>query len=386
MFRALLFTLLPALAVLLAGCASAPQQGWGGVTRDEVLAGEPVMGAGPLPPLPQVDILALDQPMRDFLELNVDRRAGRELRLRQLVQAVISPGSFGLNYSDATRTAAGTFAARDGNCLSFTNMFVAMARAVGLRASFQQVDVPPDWEQRGESLVLSRHINVLVDLGDLGQRAVDFDNDDFKTSYDRERVSDRRAEAHYYNNLGVERMQAGDARGAFLYLHRGLQVDPSFAPLWSNLGALYLRAGATGHAEASYLEALRGHDADMVAVSNLARLYDRLGDAGRAAHYRELAARHRYKNPFYRYHQAREAYLAGNAAQALRDLDFAIDRKPEEDSFLYLRAMVHQRLGDSKRARADLERAEALAGVADEQGQRDEYRERMERQLRDQPR
>jgi tetratricopeptide (TPR) repeat protein len=386
MFRALLFTLLPALAVLLAGCASAPQQGGGGVTRDEVLAGEPVMGAGPLPPLPQVDILALDQPMRDFLELNVDRRAGRELRLRQLVQAVISPGSFGLNYSDATRTAAGTFAARDGNCLSFTSMFVAMARAVGLRASFQQVDVPPDWEQRGESFVLSRHINVLVDLGDAGQKAVDFNNDDFKTSYDRERVSDRRAEAHYYNNVGVERMQAGDARGAFLYLRRGLQIDPSFAPLWVNLGALYLRAGATGHAEASYLEALRGHDADMVAVSNLARLYDRLGDAGRAAHFRELAARHRDNNPFYRYHQAREAYLAGNAARALRDLDFAIDRKPEEDSFLYLRAMVHQRLGDTARARADLERAEALAGVAAGQAQRDEYRERMERQLREQPR
>ncbi len=53
--------------------------------------------------------------------------------------------------------------------MSFTNMFLSMARYVGLNASFQEVKVPPDWTRRGDSFVLSRHINVNVDLGYQGR-------------------------------------------------------------------------------------------------------------------------------------------------------------------------------------------------------------------------
>lgn len=355
------------LALLLSGCAApgpAPQQAGVVASRDAVLSGAPIFGVGPLPPLPEVDILALDQPMRDFLARFVDARARAPQKLHQLARAVVDEASFGLRYSDATRTAAETFAARDGNCLAFTNMFVAMARAVGLAVRFQQIDVPPDWVQRGDSFVLNRHINVLVDVGDRAPRTVDFNIEDLEADYEREVVSDARAQAHYYNNVGVERMQAGVLRDAFLHLRRGLQSDASFAPLWINLGALYQRANAPLFAEASYLEALRVDRADTVAISNLARLYQRLGDTERAAHYRELAARHRANNPYLRYHEARSAYFAHDYAKALEALDFAIRRKPAEDTFHYLRAKVRLQLGDEKRARADLERA--VANASDE--------------------
>ena len=372
--------LLLLLTLLLASCtATVPREASGGITREQVLAGEPLLGPGALPALPEVDILALDPPMRDFLERYVDRRANGHLKLQQLVYAVIEKGSFGLNYSDATRTAAETFAARDGNCLSFTNMFVALARAAGLEVRYQQIDIPPDWEQRGELFVLNRHINVLVDLGPAAQKVVDFNIADFKSRYDRRAVSDRRAEAHYYSNMGAEKFQAGDLRAAFLYLRRGLQADDSFSPLWTNLGTVYLRAGALAHAEASYLEALRQDGADMVAISNLARLYERRGDSARATHYRELAQRHRNNNPWYRYQQARAAFFARDYDKALEDLDFAIRRKPEEDSFLFLRGMVHLQRGDTRRARADLERAEAV--TADDSLKRN-YHSRMELLLR----
>lgn len=372
--------LLLLLTLLLASCtATVAREASGGISREQVLAGEPLLAGDAAPPLPEVDILALDQPMRDFLDRHVDRRANGHLRLQQLVYAVIDKGSFGLNYSEATRTAAATFAARDGNCLSFTNMFVAMARAVGLAVRYQQIDIPPDWEQRGELFVLNRHINVLVDLGPAAQKVVDFNIADFKSSYDRHAVSDQRAEAHYYSNMGAEKFQAGDLRAAFLYLRRGLQADDSFSPLWTNLGTVYLRAGALAHAEASYLQALRQDGSDMVAISNLARLYERRGDSARATQYRELAQRHRNNNPWYRYQQARAAFFARDYDKALEDLDFAIRRKPEEDSFHFLRGMVHLQLGDARRARADLEKAEAVA--ADDALKRN-YHSKMELLLR----
>jgi len=43
----------------------------------------------------RVDILALDQPMRDFLDRHVDRRANGHLRLQQLVHAVIDKAASG---------------------------------------------------------------------------------------------------------------------------------------------------------------------------------------------------------------------------------------------------------------------------------------------------
>ena len=92
------------------------------------------MAAGtPAPVVEEQEVLALSAEMREFLDSHVDRKATDSLKLRQLVSAIIDPSTFGLVYDDRTRTAAGTFRARRGNCLSFSNMFVAMARDVGLQ-------------------------------------------------------------------------------------------------------------------------------------------------------------------------------------------------------------------------------------------------------------
>lgn len=375
------------LGLLLAGCAApatrtpAPEPGTpDAALREAVLAGEPFVGAGPMPPLPQADILGLDDTMRAFLAEHVDRRANPHLRLQQLIYAVVSPATFGLQYTDDTRTAAATFHGRNGNCLSFTNLFVALAREAGLRVSFQQVDIPPDWERRGDAFVLSRHVNVLVELGPNLKKAVDFNIEDFRASYDRETISDRRAQAHYYNNLGVERMQAGEHREAFLYLRKGLEVDPAFPPLWTNLGALYARAGHPDLAETAYRETLRLDPDEMVAISNLATSFERRGDAVRAAQYRELARMHREKNPYFRFGLAREAFLARDYRAARDHLDYAIRHKPHEDQFHFLRGIVRLQLGDLRGARADLEEAEALA--ADEALKRN-YHGKMEMLLSD---
>jgi len=354
------------LLVLLAACSSgcvslAPTDSDGHLSREEALSGEALFGSDAVPPLPEADILQVDPAMHAFVERFVDRNANVHLRLQQLTYAIITEGTFGLQYTDATRTAAGTFHARNGNCLSFTNMFVAMAREVGLDVAYQQVDIPPDWEQRGDTFVLNRHINVLVKLGRTSRKVVDFNIDDFKTSYDRREVSDLRAQAHYYSNVGVENLQAGSYRQAFLFLRKGLAIDDGFSPLWTNLGTLYLRSGHLDYAEASYLEALRHDSRDMVAISNLARLYARLGDTERAASMRDFARYHRERNPYYRFQQARDAFLHKEYAAALEHLDYAIGERREEDAFYFLRGLVRLQLGDTRRARIDMETAERLA-------------------------
>jgi len=370
------------LLSLVGGCATLPEPPQGVASAAEALSGKALFGDAPLPPLPQADILGVSPEMQRFLVDYVDRRASGPLRLHQLVWAVINAASFGLEYSESTRTAAETFAAHNGNCLSFTNMFVAMARDAGLRAQFQQVDIPPDWELRGETYVLNRHINVLVEMPNGLRQVVDFNIDDFKSNYEREVVSDRRAEAHYFSNLGVERLQAGDLRAAFLHLRKGLQVDSEFAPLWTNLGALYSRAAQPGLAEASYLQALSLDSRDMVAISSLARLYEQRGDETSARRYRDLARYHRDRNPYYRFHAARDAFLRRDHRAALDHLDYAIAKRPVEDSFYFLRGIVRLQLGQTDLARGDLERAESIAA---DYGLKRNYHSKMELLLRDAP-
>jgi Flp pilus assembly protein TadD len=351
---------------LVLGCASAPPRRAGaGITLDELRAGTALgVAQDPSALVKPEDVLAVNAEMRDFLRKHVTRSAPRIVRLEQLTHAIINDRSFGLEYDETTRTASETFRARRGNCLSFCNMFVALARHVGLNAQYQEVDTPPDWSLRNDAFVLNRHLNVLVNLGTEGERVVDFNVDDFRTDYDKRMVSDARALAHYYNNMAVESMQRGDGGSALLYFRRATDDDPLFAPAWTNLGILYVRAGHPAHAEAAYLQALRADPGDLVAMSNLASLYERLGDQNRAALYRNRVTNHRQRNPYYKFQLARGAFQAQDFDGAIRHLKQAIRQKRNEDQFYFLLGMSYMKKGDERAARRWLSQAEKMAATA----------------------
>jgi Flp pilus assembly protein TadD len=365
--RPLAATCLAGLAVLALACAS----GRGGadgprITADELLAGT-ALGAptGPTTAIAApAEILAVSGEMKAFLDKHVDRTAAGPLKLRLLVAAIVDTEAFGLTYDDTTRTAAETFHNRRGNCLSFSSMFVAMARELGLDAQFQEVDVPPDWTLDKDTYVLNQHVNVHVDLGMAGMKIVDFNIGDFKASYEMRQIADARALAHYYNNIGVVRMQAGDTFAALTCFRRAIaDSDRKFSPAWSNLGTLYLRNGHTAHAEAAYLQALEAAPSDLVAMSDLARLYERLGDPKRAAAFRAQLVNHRRLNPYYRYELGRQAYAAHHYDEAIGHIKYAIHKRPKEDQFYFTLGLCYYQKGDMQAAQRWLARAQEVAAT-----------------------
>jgi Flp pilus assembly protein TadD len=308
-------------------------------------------------------VLAVSAEMQAFLDAHVARGADPLTRVRQLAGVIVDTSRFGLRYDETTRTAAETFRTRHGNCLSFSCMFVAMARHVGLDAAFQEVDIPPDWTFEDDAFVLNRHVNVVVDLGREGEHVVDFNMDDFRSSYDRRRISDERALAHFYNNLAVERMRQGDDASALLFFRSATGHDPEFSPAWTNLGILYSRKGHPAYAEAAYLQALKADAGDLVAMSNLANLYAQRGLSERAALYRRRVVHHREENPYYRYQMAKKAYETGAYDEAIRQLGCAIHLKRNEDQFYYLLGLSHLKKGDEEEARRWLVRAREVAAT-----------------------
>jgi Flp pilus assembly protein TadD len=347
--------------LLTLACASA-RPGPGAEIATGHLLGDAVAAAdGATPIVEDREVLLLSADMRAFLDRHVARKADAMSRLRQLCRAILDVDGFGLTYDETTRTASETFRARRGNCLSFSSMFVAMARGVGLKAHYQEVDSPPDWSLQKDALVLNRHVNVVVDLGRRGDYVVDFNLDDFRASYERRRVSDERALAHHYNNVAVERMRDGDRAAALLHFRRAIEHDPSFAPAWTNLGILHLRDGSAAYAEAAHLRALAADRRNLVAMSNLASLYEQAGDQGRAEWYRRRVAKHRNGNPYYRFHLAREAIRARDYDAAIKHLKYAVSRKRTEDRFYFYLGLSHLGRGDQRAARHWFSRAREMA-------------------------
>jgi tetratricopeptide (TPR) repeat protein len=353
-----------AAAAALCGCAAPVEMvsrlGSGAISPETLLNGSPIAGAFEPGTVEDVDILELTPEMKAFLDARIRDRQGESDRLRALIYAVIVEGTFHLVYDETTRTAGETFQDQRGNCLSFTNMFIAMARYVGLEAHYQEVDVPPDWSLAGESFLLSKHVNAILELS-YGERIVDFNVYDFKISFDKNVISDKRGRAHYFNNLGVEYMLAADNARAVAHFRQSLREDATFTPAWINLGILHRREGHPEYAEAAYLQALRTEKNNLVAMSNLANLYEAESLTEYAAVYKERVQAHRMQNPYYRYTLANEAFVSGDYRTAIEHLEFAISERQNEDRFLSLMSMSYLMLGDREAAQDWMKKAEAAA-------------------------
>ena len=149
------------LGLLVAGCATPQLPEVSAATKRELLSGEALFGA-PIPPAEPIAIQDTSPEMERFLAPLLEIDSSRE-RLRQLVRRLAEVGLLNARYDERlTLSAAATLEAKAGNCLSYTNMFVALARRLGLRARFQRVAVPPTWGIDGDLLIRSNHINAVV--------------------------------------------------------------------------------------------------------------------------------------------------------------------------------------------------------------------------------
>lgn len=386
---------IPFIVVLVSACSSVavdPADTVGHLAPQAVLDSSPLRDESADIDFSRFDLLAMTPEMVDFVERNAGEAGSGTERLRLLAYAIMRSGEFSLAYEDTTGTAIETFETRRGNCMAFTNMFVAMARHLGIDARYQEVDVPPTWSKSGDSFLYSQHVNVHVDLKQGRWREVDFNIYDFDHDLESRIISDGRARAHYFNNIGAEKMLAGETGTAYAYFRQSLAEDPEFASAWINMGILHRREGEPAYAEAAFLEALqhshaetldrtrhtgdvgwmssRQTDTAMIAMSNLANLYEEMEQFDRAATYFERVESHRMKNPYYRYQVASLAFGEGNYEEAIDNLEYAVRRRKNEDEFYHLMSLSYLMQGDRDEARKWMRKAEE---VAEENSERSKY-------------
>ena len=122
----------------------------------------------PIPPLlnqptydiESVDLLGMSNEMQQFVETHMGHRLGSESRAWSLAYAMLDPWVLDFTYDPSvTLTAREAFRTRRGNCLTFSNMFIAMAREAGLPAWYREVEIEPEWSSIDDTLLVSLHVN-----------------------------------------------------------------------------------------------------------------------------------------------------------------------------------------------------------------------------------
>ncbi|HMB52737.1 MAG TPA: tetratricopeptide repeat protein, partial [Thermoanaerobaculia bacterium] len=275
-----------------------------------------------------------------------------------------------------TRTAAEAFEARDGNCLSLVNLYLALARSAGLEAFPVEVEDFEVFSRRGGAVVRSTHVvgGLLVNAEVM---IIDFLPDRPKAYRRVARIDDDRQAALTYNAVATEAMlHDGDLERAAGLYRAALAYQQDNAEAWNNYAVLARRAGDTAEARRRFERALSLDAGFLPSLNNLAALHRAEGRRADAEALEARALDQKRQSPY---------FLASQAMRrmALSDLDGAeglLQRARRIESDI---PEVHLALGRVDLARGDANAAERHFERARRTSRElsDRYRNKMERKI-----
>lgn len=319
----------------------------------------------PSEPVDSRAIFAVDDSMRRFLAEAIVPWTHHKDPRQALLDAL--SGKLRIDYdSDRTRTASQTFAAREGNCLSLVIMAAALARQLDIHVTYQEVHDFDTWSRSAGFDILSQHVNLVLGPRLTGimlshdgttPMIVDFLPPRQVAHAVSRPIREQTVIAMYMNNRAAEVMVSGDVDQAYWFARAALQADPGFANAANTLGVIYLKRNHPAPAERAMRYALQRDPDNISALTNLAGL---LAAEGRKAEARELHERLtkvQSHSPFEFYDRGMAAMQAGQYTVAVRLFEKALSQRPYDVPSHFQLAVAAMHLGDTRRARKQLELA-----------------------------
>lgn len=280
-------------------------------------------------------------------------------RLTQLQRAFFDTKSDGFVYDDSrTLTAADAFQTRRGNCMSFTALFIAMSRSLGIETVLMEVHREPEIGRQNGLVVVNRHVAAGFRSGP--QMAI-FDfyvNSDVPVT-GREVIDDVFASAIHHNNLGGVALRENRLGDALKNLEMATTLAPTWPPGWVNLGVARVQNDDVEGALAAYGRALEVDPRNSSALNNLSILYGRLGRYNEAWLALTAAAR-RGRSPFVLVALADSEMLAGRMDEAGKYLRRAKRLDPDEPEVWDALARLARRSGQERREAKCRKKADSL--------------------------
>ncbi|MGA0588449.1 type IV pilus biogenesis/stability protein PilW [Dyella sp. KRB-257] len=168
--------------------------------------------------------------------------------------------------------------------------------------------------------------------------------------------------ARIHTELGQHYLESGDLQTAMEKLTKALQFDDSYAPAHTVIAVIYERINDLPNAELHYRRAVALEPKKGGPNNNLGAFLCRSGKPREAeAYFRKAVADPFYKTPDVALTNAGVCQLkSNNAAAAQADFREALKKNPNNPETLFQLATLLYREGDAFRARAFLQRFDAL--------------------------
>lgn len=245
----LILALLAGMVASLTGCGSSPTMPPTRAELEQEIEGRGVPDDIVIP-------FELTEEMKRWVLQSVPEFGSEAERMNFLLTGLLSDRRLGIRYQDGyTGTAQEVFESRRANCLSFTQIFVGMAREAGIPAYYVRVGDIQGYQRAGDLVVVSGHVT--AGYGDpLDQEILEFNlgpEVDYKLA---EPISDLTGIAMYYSNRAAELIQEDRLEEAMEAAETALRLDPGLAIAWVNRGVGLRRQDRWDQAEASYRKAI----------------------------------------------------------------------------------------------------------------------------------
>lgn len=240
----------------------------------------------------------LDDEIRAWVEERVPRGAPEVVRLKILLDELQHSETLSFEYQAGfTGTAREVFHSNRYNCLSFSILFVSLARHLDLPALFLMLDEVESYEKEGDLIVASQHIT--AGYGFVRDRTIlEFDVGPEINYQLAEPISDLDALALFYSNRGAEMLRDGKPVEA-LEMHRvATTLGPDLAQNWINLGVTQRRVNDLDGARTSYVRALEVDRHNAVAYENMIVLLRLKGEDNLADEMLPLLIQRKNHNPY----------------------------------------------------------------------------------------
>jgi predicted Zn-dependent protease len=353
------WAILVCAAALLSGCASqtarqAPAQQ---LFHDQLF--QPAAK-----PIDSASVFALSPAMRNYVQHDIGNPgAGRDVR-RMLFEALYRRDKLQLEYDAAmTRTAAETFDARSGNCLSLAIMTAALARELKMPVIFQQVQIDEVWSRAGNLYFASNHVNLSLGRPLAGQNpytattmdvanslTVDFIPIPPQARENARPLTEQTVLAMYLNNRAAELLAAGQIDDAYWAARQAAATDPLFTNAYNTLAVIYQHHGNLAQAEQALRYALSQLPDNTIYLSNLAQTLENDNQPEEAAQLRARLARLEPYPPFYFFQQGQEAMRLGDYARARALFERELERVPDYHELHFGLAIANYQLGNLRAA------------------------------------
>jgi Transglutaminase-like superfamily len=339
--------------VLASGCATtgANQRSltddWVDEARAEGLVLEP-----PLRISPQV---------RSLVREKVGYAGTEKARLLKVVRFMAEADGLSFQYqTQSSLTAEKAFAARRGDCMSYANLLVTLARTLDVPVRFVRItQLPVTWEAGGRFFE-SSHMAVALGRNASWDQAVIVDFGNVHTSpwrfslYDD--VSDAEAFVLFQNNVAVQRMLAGDVATAEHMLRFFHQHSPQTPEVPNNLSLVLLQTGHDREALDLLEASVEQFPRFRPLFANAVQAARRVGDEALAKTLESRGRELLEDEPAWNFNEGMRSYHARAYSTAALRFEKALSADPDNVRLLAWSARAHLAAGNLRRGLEQVER------------------------------